>query len=151
MPLNALNDAVVHHTLTVAEIGPMLGRLIKEEINSQPRDHNAGARDMKRFSGFTCPECRGPLYEDGQRSDFRCRVGHALSLKTLFNEHTSVQERKLYEAMLALEEGADLAERMAVENDGVEQEGLRKEAEQLRRDAGIIRRLVEEREMPPAD
>lgn len=151
MPLNALNDAIVHHTLAVSEIGPMLSRLVREEIESPTHSGEVPSRDMQHFSGLTCPECRGPLYENGRPSEFRCRVGHTISLKTLFDEHTSVQERKLYEAIVALEEGADLAERMALQKNGMEQDDLRKEAAQLRRSAQVVRRLVEEREMPSAD
>jgi two-component system chemotaxis response regulator CheB len=151
MPLNALNDAVVHHILTVSEIGSTLSRLVKEEVVSMMRGGESQSREMKRFSGFTCPECRGPLYENGQSSEFRCRVGHVLSLKTLFDEHTSTQERKLYEALLALEEGADLADRMALEKLGVECDELTTEAKQLRRGAEVIRGLIEEKISPSAD
>ena len=151
MPLNALNDAAVHHVLPVSEIGPTLTRLTEEEVVSTMRGNESRSRELKRFSGFTCPECRGPLYENGRASEFRCRVGHILSLKTLFDEHTSTQERKLYEAVVALEEGADLAERMAQDQNGVEYEELNKESEQLRRGAEMIRRLIEERVMPSAD
>src|SRR3712207_3627758 len=151
MPLNALNDAVVHHILAVSEIGPTLSALTKEEVVPIMAGSQSQSSETKRFSGYTCPECRGPLYENGQPSEFRCRVGHTLSLKTLFDEHTSTQERKLYEAIVALEEGADLAERMAVEKVGAESHELRKEAEQLRHGAGVIRRLIEERVMPSAD
>ena len=149
MPLNALNDAIVHHTLKVSEIGGTLRRLV-EEIPSNSKGEEAPDREMTRFSGFTCPECRGPLYENGHPAEFRCRVGHVLSLKTLFEEHTSTQERKLYEAIVALDEGADLAERMAVSANG-DEDDLRREAEQLRRSANVIRKLIEERTMPPAD
>jgi two-component system chemotaxis response regulator CheB len=150
MPLNALNDAIVHHTLRVSEIGGTLRRLVEEEIPSNSKSEEAPDREMTRFSGFTCPECRGPLYENGHPAEFRCRVGHVLSLKTLFEEHTSTQERKLYEAIVALDEGADLAERMAVTGNG-EHDDLRREAEQLRRGANVIRKLIEERTMPAAD
>jgi hypothetical protein len=155
MPLNALNDAIVHHTLTVSQIGQVLTRLVHEEITPTSRDQEASQREMSgftRFSGFTCPECRGPLYENGGKLDeFRCRVGHMLSLKTLFEEHTSTQERKLYEAIVALEEGAELAERMAVVENGTQEDELRREAEQLRRSAQTLRRVVERRSTPPAD
>jgi two-component system chemotaxis response regulator CheB len=151
MPLNALNDATVHHTLTVAEMGRALNRLVEEEIPSKSTGKEEIAGDMPHFSGFTCPECRGPLYENGQRTEFRCRVGHVLSLKTLFEEHTSTQERKLYEAIVALDEGADLAERMAASGDSAEQDDLRREAAQLRRSSDVIRKLIEEREAPTAD
>jgi two-component system chemotaxis response regulator CheB len=151
MPLNALNDAIVHHTLAVSEIGLMVSRLVQEEIASPLGRGDVPEKEMSRFSGFTCPECRGPLYENGRPDDFRCRVGHRMSLKTLFEEHTSAQERKLYEAMVALEEGADLAERMAISASGSEKEELRKEAEQLRQSTNILRRLIENRVMPPAE
>lgn len=151
MPLNALNDAVVHHILTVSEIGSTLSRLVKEEVISMMRGSESQSSEVKRFSGFTCPECRGPLYENGQSSEFRCRVGHVLSLKSLFDEHTSTQERKLYEALLALEEGADLAERMALEMRGAECDELTTEAKQLRRGAVVIRGLIEEKISPSAD
>jgi hypothetical protein len=74
-----------------------------------------------------------------------------LSPEALFDEHTSVQERKLYEAIVALEEGADLAERMALDKHGADRDELRREAEYLRRATQVIRKLIEERAMPPAD
>jgi two-component system chemotaxis response regulator CheB len=150
MPLNALNDAIVHHTLRVSEIGPLLVRLAGEEVQSS-QGRTVPERSMERFSGLTCPECRGPLYENGHPDEFRCRVGHVLSLKTLFDEHTSTQERKLYEAAVALEEGADLAERMAFASNPEEMDDFKAEAKQLRGAAGVIRKLIEERGMPGTD
>jgi two-component system, chemotaxis family, protein-glutamate methylesterase/glutaminase len=152
MPLTALSDAIVHHTLTVSEIGRLLTRLVDQEITPTPRKEEVLNRSMARFSGFTCPECRGPLYENGQKPvEFRCRVGHVMSLRTLLEEHTSPQERKLYEAMVALEEGADLADRVASSEVTVNEAEFRKEAGQLRRDADLIRKLLEERTEPVAN
>lgn len=151
MPLNALNDAIVHHTLRVAEIGRVLSRLAWEDVIEPPGNEKIADANMSHFSGFTCPECRGPLYENGQPAEFRCRVGHVMSLKTMFEEHASTEERKLYEAMVALEEGADLADRMAAGQEATEQDELRKEAKQLRRGAELIRKLVEERTMASTD
>jgi hypothetical protein len=37
MPLNALNDAIVHHTLTVSEIGRLLTELVGEKITPTSR------------------------------------------------------------------------------------------------------------------
>jgi hypothetical protein len=74
-----------------------------------------------------------------------------MSPKTLLEEHTSTQERKLYEAIVALQEGADLAEYMAERVDGPEQQDLRKEAEQLRRDVETLQRVVEGRRVSPVD
>jgi two-component system, chemotaxis family, protein-glutamate methylesterase/glutaminase len=152
MPMNALQDAAVHYRLPVAEIGRLVSGLTGREEVPDIIPENQPVEQVK-FSGFTCPECRGPLYEShsGGPVEFRCRVGHVLSLRTLLNEHTSTQERKLYEAVVALEEGADLAEYTAVRSDADEQKQLMKEAQQLRRHAAAIRKLVEERLTPLVD
>jgi two-component system chemotaxis response regulator CheB len=158
MPLNALEDAHVHYRLPASDIGRVVSGLVRgdEMPNSSPPDEPVNQE--VRFSGFTCPECRGPLYQKapdiGKSSgpiEFRCRVGHVLSLKTLFDEHTSTQERKLYEAIVALQEGAELAEYTAAQAAGVQQEELMREAQQLRRHADVVRKLVEERMTPVID
>ena len=157
MPLNALRDASVHYRLPAAEIGTVLPRLVREEETWEMEDRVSPDRqssvDYEQFSGFTCPECHGPLFQNKGPGpvEFRCRVGHVLSLKTLVDEHTSTQERKLYEAILALEEGADLALFTASRTDEPQQKSLRREAEQLRRHASAIKKLLEEREMPALD
>jgi two-component system chemotaxis response regulator CheB len=149
MPLNALQDATVDYRLTAAEIGATLPLLVNGEHTPERRDRMPSEIQYERFSGFTCPECRGPLYErtGPGPTDFRCRVGHVLPLKTLLDEHTSTQERKLYEAMVALEEGADLALYTAGRVDEAQQANLRREAEQLREHARGIRNMLEQREM----
>ena len=153
MPLNALEGATVHYLLPVREIPALLNRLVRgEETVKVNSDSNEFEKQEVRFSGFTCPECRGPLYESSTGPlEFHCRVGHVLSMKTLFEEHTSTQERKLYEAIVALQEGADLAEYTAARVEGDQQNEFRKEAAQLRRHAEIVRKLVEERMMPSVD
>jgi two-component system chemotaxis response regulator CheB len=158
MPLNALQDAPVHYKLKASDIGVIVSGLVNggEMFNSSPGEEPDNPEIQ--FSGFTCPECRGPLYQKapavGKRPgpiEFRCRVGHVLSLKTLFDEHTSTQERKLYEAIVALQEGAELAEYTAAHVAGVLQEELKREAQQLRRHADVVRKLVEERMTPVMD
>lgn len=67
----------------------------------------------------------------------------------LLDEHTSTQEKKLYEALLALEEGADLAEYMATRIRFEQREQFMEEAAQLRRHAQGIRDMIESRGMPP--
>lgn len=154
MPLNALADVDVLYKLKVHDIVQTLVRLAwgddpvrTEAVNSEDEDS-----DMK-FSGVTCPECRGPLYEVTRRGppEFRCRVGHVLSVKTLLDEHTSTQERKLYECIVALDEGADLAEYTSRHVKPDERGALLQEAEQLRDFAAQIRKMVEERTIPSID
>jgi two-component system chemotaxis response regulator CheB len=150
MPLNALRDAAVHYRLPAAEIGKLLPRLVEGQEMPENQLQTPLEDCEKQFSGFTCPECRGPLYERTGPGpvEFRCRVGHIWSLKTLVDEHTSTQERKLYEAIVALEEGADLALFTANRVEGEQQSSLRREAEQLRHYAGAIKKILEERDMP---
>ena len=149
MPLNALKDAPVNYQLRATEIGPMLVQLASEVVEvDMPNTSTEPSENANHFSGFTCPECRGPLYESTTEPlEFRCRVGHVFPLKTLLDEETGTQERKLYEAIVALEEGADLAEYAAAR--GVTGNGnLKKEAAQLRSHAAAIRKLIEERLAP---
>jgi two-component system, chemotaxis family, protein-glutamate methylesterase/glutaminase len=153
MPLNALMDAPVHFKLSSEQIGPILERMVRgEEVPTLSPSGNEQAHE--HFSGFTCPECRGPLYQKRlgkSLEEFRCRVGHIFSPKVLLEEHTSIQERKLYEAIVALEEGADLAEHMAKTSDAEQRNQFQIEAEQLRHHSAAIRRMIEERVIPSAD
>ncbi|HEY3706515.1 MAG TPA: chemotaxis protein CheB [Terracidiphilus sp.] len=146
MPLNAMEDDHVDFRLTAAEIGDKVIQLVngtgEPQKSSGPRLHRS-----EQYMGFTCPECRGPLYtrHTGGPVEFACRVGHVLSLKTLLDEENSMQERKLYEAIVALEEGADLAEFASGSVSGPEAERLRKEAAQLRKHSAAVRQIVESR------
>jgi hypothetical protein len=81
--------------------------------------------------------------------EFRCRVGHILSLETLVEEATSTQERKLYEAIVALEEGSDLASFAAKRMVDGQKERFLNEALQLREFASAIRQMIERRDEPP--
>lgn len=147
MPNAALRDVAVHYQLRSNEIGPMLNQLVRGmEVSAVSRKTSADETAPEKFSGFTCPECHGPLYEkSSQIPEFRCRVGHGFSLPSLLEESTSTQERKMYEAIVALEEGADLARYAAARPQAESPEQLKKEAEQLRRHAAAIRKLLEER------
>lgn len=153
MPINALVDVPINYKLKADEIGSRLVKLIATNGNLRPTEEaviNEVSREQ--FSGFTCPECHGPLYKvrDGP-VEFRCRVGHAFPLQTLIEEATSVQERKMYEAMLSLEEGADLAEFAAGRAGAGDKEQLAAEAKQLRRHVEELQQLIAERQTPPVE
>lgn len=146
MPLNALRDSRIDYQVRSAEIGRLISRLASDETMFRPGNPQEDEGE-RVFSGFTCPECRGPLFEFRSKGpvEFKCRVGHLISLATLLDEHSSTQERKLYEAIVALDEGAELAAFAADRMEGVDVESLRREAEQLRIQAETIRRIIEER------
>jgi two-component system, chemotaxis family, protein-glutamate methylesterase/glutaminase len=145
MPMAALQDFPVHYTLRAAEIGALLNRVICGE-QEVPRVSGAHQQaESQRLTGFTCPECRGPLFEKGGGVvEFYCRVGHVFSLPSLLEEIASTQERKMYEAIVALREGADMAQ-YAAEKLEIPDRQLLEEAEQLRGYADSIREMLENR------
>jgi two-component system, chemotaxis family, protein-glutamate methylesterase/glutaminase len=155
MPQNAWEDAPINFKAKVQDIAPLLAKLVAgREVEAMHHSSNVSSRPVPdKFSGFTCPECRGPLYEHRtEPPEFRCRVGHVFPLRTLIEEETSTRERKLYEAIVALEEGADLADYAARRGtDGIDRDRLAAEAAQLRRQAAMVRRLVEGSVTPPVD
>ena len=71
--------------------------------------------ESPEVSGYTCPECGGPLWEllDGGMLRFRCRVGHAYTADSLASEQTLALEGALWSALNALEENAAPSRRMA--------------------------------------
>lgn len=152
MPMSALESVPINFKLKAEEIGPRLVAI----VNSPKTDHapsnepTVNAISRERFSGFTCPECRGPMYEHRKSpAEFVCRVGHIFPLHELLEESTSTQEKSLYQAMVSLEEGADIAEYTAQRASEGERKQLLAEAGQLRQHSEAIRRLIEERQAPP--
>jgi hypothetical protein len=149
MPLAALKDSPVHYRLRAAQIGTLLNELAAGA--ELPRVISPSFEEdlmPDTYSGFACPECSGPLFKTERGfEDFRCLVGHQFSLPALLEESSSAQERKMYEAVLALEQGALLAE-YAVEKVSAEfRTQLSEEAIQLRADAETIRKLLETRKI----
>ena len=126
MPLNALDNVSVDYQLPVAEIGPLLGRLAREDAAPEPlvaaeerdkmeaeiriaREADSRIENVLQFgqlSPFTCPECHGVLtmIREGSLIRFRCHTGHALSTATLLEANTEQVEQRLADAMRALDE-----------------------------------------------
>ena len=151
MPTSAISEVDVDYRVGVRDAGSLLARLTSEHIpESAP---SAGLAGSTQFSGLTCPECRGPMWERplGTQAEYRCRVGHAFSTRALLNEQSAVQERKLYEAIIALEESADLSEYLATRSPGTGRSRLMDEAEQLRQHATSLRAIIETRPAPSLD
>jgi two-component system chemotaxis response regulator CheB len=66
-------------------------------------------------SGFTCPECSGPLWElrEGNLVRYRCRVGHLFSEEAMVDAQGSAVEAALWTALEVLEERFELLGRIA--------------------------------------
>lgn len=61
---------------------------------------------------LTCPESRGPIWEErqGRIVEYRCRAGHAYSPSAFLKDHRDTVERTLWSPAVALEESANISE-----------------------------------------
>lgn len=68
-----------------------------------------------QLSAFTCPECKGPLWEleDGELTRYRCREGHAFTGETALDGQYEAVEEALWIALETLTESALMASHMA--------------------------------------
>jgi len=143
MPSAALGSTPLNYQLRAADMAPMLLNLASGKETAQMQHPLPEPEQTDNFSGFTCPECRGPLYRTSETPvEFRCRVGHVFGLESLVEDSLSTRERKMYEAIVALEEGADLSE-FAANKQPHRNGNLKREAAELRKQAGEIRKLIE--------
>lgn len=173
MPESALRYAEVDHRVSLEKMAPLLDRLCREpagergaypvpdglefESKMAGLDHSVvdGGGRIGELSGFTCPDCSGPLYEirDGELVRFRCRVGHAYTADTMMDEKTEVLENALYVALSTLEESAAVSDRLAARSrhDGHVHaaERFEERSRDTRRRAATIRRVITE-EQPAA-
>ncbi len=69
----------------------------------------------------------------------------------MLEQHFDAQERTLYATVVALEEGASLARRIAGDFDPETAARLREEAAEREREAKEIRRILSERRSVPID
>ena len=133
MPESALRCVDVDYCLPVGEMATLLAWLAREPVEERgsdpvPEDMELEAKiagldpsviDAGRHpgepSGFTCPECSGPLYgiQDGALDRFRCRVGHAYTAQGVLEGKADAFEEALYAALNTLEETAQVADRLA--------------------------------------
>src|SRR5262249_27452786 len=102
MPSSAMMSLDVDYCLPLAQIGPLLVELARQpvkagkkplppdkvktetEFTMMQRDINDMSK-LGKLSPFTCPSCRGSLWElqDGELTRYRCHTGHAFSADSL--------------------------------------------------------------------
>jgi two-component system chemotaxis response regulator CheB len=129
MPRSAIGTGAVDHVAPLRDIALLLAALSEEEspppvtasgraaatdgpdLGEMPLAVRGADRPCHR-SVFTCPPCRGTLWEaeDGRVLRFRCRVGHVYSSDSM---QTDEVDRALSVALRTLEKCAPLAYRLA--------------------------------------
>jgi two-component system chemotaxis response regulator CheB len=140
MPLNAINNVAVDHTVKIPEMADLLSQLVFEDgkmkqVTETDEEQAGDPVDI------TCPDCRGPLkqYHFGPIKEFRCLVGHAHSALSLANTHREAQERALWAALVALEEGAKLSHQLA---DSTGSKAYKKEAAEKSKHAEALKAFI---------
>lgn len=130
MPNNALRAGVVDHTVSAADVGPLLRKLAAEEVRPPRRtpdpslatenqiamsDRFQSAGESESFpepTGFICPDCKGSLQAAGD-AHFRCHVGHAWTADALLSARDREVESAIWVAVRSLTEKSRLAHQLA--------------------------------------
>lgn len=143
MPLSALREVDVDYTLKLAEIGPLLTQLARN--GSDQEDFAEKAADMEpELTDLTCPDCRGTIWtiKKGKFCEYRCRIGHSFSPRSMLAQHFMAQEKALWSAIVSLEEGASLSRQLMDQMEPELRESLQAEAEERLQQAGKLRSLL---------
>lgn len=145
MPLNAVREIEVDYIVRVSEIGNFLSGLTRKVqenvIESEKREMRSELTDI------TCPDCRGTIWEirNGSFVEYRCRIGHAYSPRSMLAEHFSAQEKVIWQSIVALEEGSDLSTRLADKLGPELRDRLLNEARLAKEHATKLRELLTQR------
>jgi two-component system chemotaxis response regulator CheB len=127
MPQHAIEHVDVDYVLPLTQIADVVSKLAQTDRPASRKEEPM----EKKSSDLTCPECRGPLREErqGKIVEYECRVGHRYTPLAMENEHHDTVERSLWSAVVALEEAADITERLAPElgSDSLEESKRKRE------------------------
>ena len=112
---------------------------------------NAGTLERDEPPGdssvYSCPACGGVLWElDDDPLRYRCRVGHAYTAESAVEAQGGSVETALWAALRALQERAELSERLAARVGGRgasrSQDRFEALAREAREQADVIRRVL---------
>lgn len=145
MPESALRHVVVDHVAPIAEMAPLLARLVRENPPTDLRQVAAMKRDLElelKFAAgestevklsdlgepslFTCPECHGALVQlRGQVPQrYRCHTGHAFTAANLLAALRESTETALWSTLRSFQETSMLLRHIAGHTSGNQDPGL---------------------------
>lgn len=163
MPRNALDCVDVDFSVPLAEIGPLLSRLVQQPAAAEAPAAPALEREVAinrgedllenlgaiaEPAGISCPDCGGGLWEVKQSPPlrYRCHTGHAYTARTLEQAQAEDGEHALRSGVRALQEREMLLRRMAsiadAAGDTAQAEAGRKHADRLRTQVRELRTLT---------
>lgn len=151
MPLMAMARVQVDHVVPLARIAPLLVDLVSQELREEPLMIHEGSGFEEGRQVMTCPGCGGVLqeYRQGVRRWFECQVGHKFSPETLMIEVDREVEEKLWGALVALRQKAEMEETLAADARSVEESSDRsffeQQAKATKEAEEMLRTLLEEK------
>lgn len=167
MPESARRQVAVDYVLPVAEMAPLLVRLVQEKIEDDAWPATPAVRIEKELqltlqqlpleevmrlgelTPYTCPECHGVLMalRDGEHLRFRCHTGHAFSADSLLEQLTGNIEKSLWNTVRGVEESILLLNHMGDHFAEVNQPLLAaryfKKAREARERVQLVRQAIE--------
>ena len=147
MPLSALREVQTDYIVRLSGMAQLIVRLATRG-EEQKVSLGENMETEAKLTDLTCPDCRGTIWEvnRGGGHEYFCRVGHRYSAKAMLAEHFAAQEKALYAAIVALEEGASLASQLAHHFDPDTRDKLLQESREHRNHAEKIRGVLAERQ-----
>jgi two-component system chemotaxis response regulator CheB len=164
MPRSALANVGIDHKVSIAEMGPVLERLMQAgvaEAGQTPRDIEVEARiaetgysdehissELGDLSDLSCAECGGPLWkrEAGDLTRYRCRVGHAYTESALLSAGGEAIESSIWAAVRLFDQRANILTTMAEKDRAARRPRMLEHHAQLageaREHANVLRRLL---------
>jgi two-component system, chemotaxis family, protein-glutamate methylesterase/glutaminase len=153
LPLAEMGAAVTRAVRRLSEEVPM-SENGRDEMSLETEYATLDAAVIERDgppgepSGYGCPACGGVLWEldDEDLLRFRCRVGHVYSAEGAVQAQGESVEAALWTALRALQERAQLTERLAERLGSASVNRSRAQfeasAREAREQAGVIRRVL---------
>ena len=134
MPLSVINNMEADHVVTLEEIGPLIGEIVKRKKGRKkpvPKDvvleskiaetsavSIADVEKLADTSVFACPDCGGNLW--AMKGDiikrYRCHIGHAYTEKDLVIKQAETASATLWVALRMMEERKHLLRKFEIEN-----------------------------------
>jgi two-component system chemotaxis response regulator CheB len=145
MPQSAVAHVEVDHVVRLADIPEVLQRLVTESIPDDAEAEAEGPHTVApQSSQIVCPACQGSMVEtiEGGLLRYRCHVGHAFSVDSLLAEQSESLEAALWASVRALEESAQLADRLSNSGDRRLSPRFRDKAAALRQHAALIQDVL---------
>jgi two-component system, chemotaxis family, protein-glutamate methylesterase/glutaminase len=131
MPMSVLNAMEVDHCISLAEMGPTIKEITRnnpEEKQPVPHDIKVedkvmgdmittidSAEQMGRLSPYTCPDCGGVLFlhEQDAITKLKCHIGHSYSIRDWLIKGVEEVEKSMWVAIRSLEQRKTMLQSLA--------------------------------------